>query len=146
MRGLHIGEAARRAGVTPATIRYYEEIGVLPPPPRTPSGYRIYDPRVLVELRFIRRAQALGFALEDIARVLRVHRQGRSPCEAVVLLARRRLAVVEQQMRELAQLKARLVDLVASWEAQPCADEGSPCALLDEVCGEAAAGPRRPAR
>ena len=65
--GLRIADVARRSGFSPATLRYYEEIGVLPAPPRTDGGYRSYDERTLVRLAFISRAKQLGCSLDEIA-------------------------------------------------------------------------------
>ena len=134
MRGLRIGEAARRAGVTPATLRYYEAIGLLPRPARTASGYRVYDPRTLADLRFIRRMQALGFALRDLAPVLQAHRAGRSPCATIAALARRELADLEARIAALERMRDRLAAVVDSWERRPCPDERAPCALIEEAC------------
>ena len=65
--GLLIGELATRVGVAPPTIRYYESIGLLRPPARTTSGYRRYPERAVEDLVFIRKAQALGFSLDEVA-------------------------------------------------------------------------------
>lgn len=65
--GLRIADVSRRSGFTPATLRYYEEIGLLPPPTRTDAGYRIYDERSVERLAFIARAKQLGCTLGEIA-------------------------------------------------------------------------------
>ena len=72
---MRIGALAAAAGVNVPTVRYYERRGIIPPPPRTSSGYRQYDPAVLDRIRFIKRAQELGFTLEEISDLLalRVH-------------------------------------------------------------------------
>ncbi|MPZ70595.1 MAG: MerR family transcriptional regulator [Actinobacteria bacterium] len=67
-----IGESAERVGVNPKTIRFYESIGVIPEPPRTPAGYRDYEEEHVERLQFIRAAQRLGLRLEDIAEGSRV--------------------------------------------------------------------------
>ena len=66
---MRIGELADRAGISAKAIRYYEQVGILAPPARTPSGYRAYDPSVLGRLGFVRAAQALGFTLGEIRQV-----------------------------------------------------------------------------
>jgi DNA-binding transcriptional MerR regulator len=73
---MRIGEAADRVGVNPETIRFYESIGVLPEPPRTPTGYRGYDDEHVERLHFIRSAQRRGLKLEDIAEVLAFRDRG----------------------------------------------------------------------
>jgi DNA-binding transcriptional MerR regulator len=67
MTGLRIADVARRSGFTPATLRYYEEIGLLPPPARTASGYRSYDDDTMARLAFIARAKQLGCTLDEIS-------------------------------------------------------------------------------
>ena len=96
MTGLLIGAVARRAGVSPPTIRYYEDIGLLVPPLRSSSGYRRYSDTTVEELRFIRKAQALGFSLEEIGDILRLSRSGKTPCSHVLTVAHRHLAAVEE--------------------------------------------------
>ena len=71
-----IGDVARHSDVTPATIRYYEEIGLLTTPPRTAGGYRRYSTATLDELEFIRKGQGLGFSLEEIGEILKLSRAG----------------------------------------------------------------------
>ena len=65
-----IGEVARRAGVAPTTLRYYEQIGLLPEQTRTPAGYRLYDDRDLLRLQHALRLRALGFQLHEVAAML----------------------------------------------------------------------------
>jgi DNA-binding transcriptional MerR regulator len=72
MGALLIGDVARRTGLTPATIRYCESIGLLSPPPRSGSGYRRYAETTLHELDFIKKAQGLGFALDEVQEILRL--------------------------------------------------------------------------
>ena len=76
---MRIGEAAGRAGVPAKTIRFWEDQHLLPPPSRTPSGYRDYDPAILDRLAFIRRAQAAGLTLEAIRQVLDTRDGGQPP-------------------------------------------------------------------
>src|SRR6058998_3605207 len=80
MAGLLIGEVAKRAGVSAPTVRYYEEVGLLTRAPRSSAGYRRYADGTIEELRFIRKAQALGFSLEEIGEILKLSRAGRTPC------------------------------------------------------------------
>lgn len=76
LRVMRIGELARQAGVNIQTVRFYERKGLLPAPRRKPSGYRLYTDEDLHRLRFIRRAKALGFSLEEIREVLHMRAEG----------------------------------------------------------------------
>ena len=118
MAGWLIGEVAQRAGMSAATIRYYEEIGLLPAPPRSTSGYRRYPEAVVDDLRFIRKAQALGFSLEEIGEILKLSRSGKAPCSHVLTLARQHLATVEQHIRQLQQFRDQLAAQVAKWDGK----------------------------
>lgn len=96
-----IGAVARAAGASIHTLRYYERLGVLPTPRRTPAGYRVYDPTVVDRLHFIRQAQALGFTLAEVKEILRLKYAGQSPCVCVCRRLRQRLAEIEKEMRRL---------------------------------------------
>jgi MerR family mercuric resistance operon transcriptional regulator len=99
-RLLTIGELARSAGVPVSTVRYYERQGLLRPAGRSPSNYRLYSEDEARRLRFIRAAQATGFALEDVRELLRPARCGR-----VQTLIEHRLHVIEARMRELLHVR-----------------------------------------
>jgi len=99
--GLSIGIVANRAGVTPDTIRYYERLGLLPMPTRTPAGYRQYGDGVVNRLALIRNAQQFGFSLRDIASFLRVREKGGKPCHDVRRAAEQMLEAVDRQIAEL---------------------------------------------
>jgi DNA-binding transcriptional MerR regulator len=118
---MQIGEAARRAGVTAPTIRYYEEIGLLPKALRSSAGYRSYTDGTVEELRFIRKAQALGFSLDEIRGILRLSRSGRRPCAEVLALARQHLAALDERLRRLQAFRAQLAAGVAQWDAEETA-------------------------
>jgi DNA-binding transcriptional MerR regulator len=84
-----IGALAAEAGVTTGTVRYYERIGLLPKPARTPASYRLYPPELAHRLVVIRYAQQFGFSLRDITPFLRVRESGGRPCESVREAAQR---------------------------------------------------------
>jgi DNA-binding transcriptional MerR regulator len=92
MSGLLIGEVAQRAGVTVPTVRYYEEIGLLPVPSRSCTGYRRYSEHTVEELRFIRKAQVLGFSLDEIGESCGSHgpakRRARTFCHLRISILR----------------------------------------------------------
>jgi DNA-binding transcriptional MerR regulator len=115
---MRIGELARRSGLAPSAVRYYEGLGLLPPPERTASGYRSYAEATLDRLTFIRSAQAIGLTLADVGQVLRVRDAGETPCAVVSALidrhhaeVRTRIAELQALERELARLEARAARL-----------------------------------
>lgn len=108
---LKIGEVARRADVNIDTVRYYERAGLLPAPARRPSGYRSYGTEAVRRLRFIRRAKALGFTLEEIGELLAI--SGQRDVAAVKRAATRKLASVEARLAELQRVRDALATLVA---------------------------------
>ncbi|MBI2956604.1 MAG: heavy metal-responsive transcriptional regulator [Acidobacteria bacterium] len=103
-----IGQLARAAGVSVHTVRYYERLGLLPPPLRRDSGYRVYSPATLERLRFIRQAQAAGLRLDEIREVLRLKYAGQSPCDCVRALLQQKLVEVEREMAELRRFRREL--------------------------------------
>ena len=82
---MRIGEVARASGTTSKTLRYYEEVGLLPAADRTPAGYRDYGAEVLDRLDFIRRGQAAGLTLAQIGQVLDIRDRGQAPCRHVTV-------------------------------------------------------------
>lgn len=115
--GYRIGQVARRAGVTPDTIRYYERLGVLPRPPRTAGGLRAYGDDVLPRVRFIQQAQALGLTLKDVkALVADEGRAGQQPCRRVRDLIEARLVDVDARIREMQAFRRSLGKHLAACE------------------------------
>ena len=106
-RPLTIGRLARRAGVGIDTVRFYERARLLPKPGRTASGYRTYGAEDVERLRFIRRAKALGFTLDEIAELLALS-AGKGGRGGVKALAERRLADLERKIRELTVMRDTL--------------------------------------
>ena len=111
-QGVPIGDAAKASGVKVPTIRYYEQIGLLPAPPRTDSNRRQYDQSDLQRLAFIRHARALGFEVEAIRTLLRLQDEPEQSCAAADAVARARLVEVEQRIASLNALKAELERMV----------------------------------
>lgn len=105
---LRIGELSDRTGVPCKTIRYYEEIGLLPPARRAQNSYRVYDDEDVERLRFIRGASVLGFTLDEIAEVLAFRDRGEPPCSYVMTLLRERVDKIEDEIRTLEWLHAEL--------------------------------------
>jgi MerR family copper efflux transcriptional regulator len=112
MEAMGIGKLAARAGVSIDTVRYYERSGLLAPQARLPSGYRRYGEMQLSRLRFIRRAQELGFSLRDIRELLGLSRQ--RDVARVKRAAERKLAEVEERLLALQRVRDGLATLVAT--------------------------------
>src|SRR5712692_7781246 len=109
---LTIGNVARRVGVRPSALRYYETQGILPPADRRPNGYRIYTDDAVKLLLFVRRAQALGITLKEIKPLLNLASQGQQPCKHVKEIARNHLRDINNKIRELETLRDELHALV----------------------------------
>ncbi|AWH29493.1 MULTISPECIES: heavy metal-responsive transcriptional regulator [Stenotrophomonas] len=109
---MNIGQLAREAGVPIDTVRYYERQHLLPTAARSAGGYRIFGQQDLRRLRFIRRAKALGFSLEEIAELLALSDRHAQDMGSVRDTARARLADIEQRMVELQRMQAALSQLV----------------------------------
>ena len=113
-----IGDLARLSDISPATIRYYEELGLLTAPPRTEAGYRHYADTTIEEVRFIKKGQGLGFSLEEIGEILKISRAGEAPCSHVLDLAQRNLAAAEERIRHLQAFRDRLAAQIAKWKGK----------------------------
>jgi DNA-binding transcriptional MerR regulator len=129
---MRIGETAGRSGVPAKTIRFWEDLRLLPAPARTPAGYRDYDPGILERLAFIRHAQAAGLTLEHIRQVLDIRDSGQPPCVHVADLIARRLAEVESRLAELGRTRDQLTALAARAAAQDPADCRGYCSIIAE--------------
>ena len=111
MENLSISKLAAAAGVGIDTVRFYERAGLLKKPRRTPAGYRVYASGDATRLRFVRRAKALGFSLDEITELLRLN-DGGGRRSAVRKVAERRLAEIEQKVAELSQMRNSLRHLL----------------------------------
>lgn len=112
--GLRVGEAAADLGVGVQTLHYYEREGLIPPPPRSESGYRTFPPDLMERLRFIRRAQALGLSLAEIRETLELAEVGESPCGRVQAALARKLEEVDRRLTELLAFRDQLHHLIES--------------------------------
>lgn len=127
---LRTGEVAAQAGVNVQTLRYYERRGLLREPERRPSGYREYPADAVRLIRFIKRAQEIGFTLTEIEDLLRLRDDQESACAEVRSAAEAKIGDIEQKIRHLRAMKRALEVLVAS-----CQTEGSPrhCPILEAL-------------
>jgi DNA-binding transcriptional MerR regulator len=110
---MRIGDVAHQTGLTTTTIRYYEDLGLVPPPARASNGYRDYGPDAVERLRFIRDAQDSGLSLSEVASILELRGQGESTCHHVVELMERHLADVDQRIERLQASREVYAGLIA---------------------------------
>ena len=118
--GYRVAELADEVGVPPDTVRYYERAGLLPPPPRTSAGYRIYPPGTVDRIRFIRGCARLGLRLADIADLLAVRDTGVCPCEPAERLLDRRIADIDAELARLGALRVELVRMTSTLPGRTC--------------------------
>ncbi len=108
MTQVFIGTLARQSGLPIKTIRYYEEVGLLPKPSRTPAGYRLYAPDAADRLVFIKKAQNLGLRLDEIREILDLADRGRCPCGHVQDLLKKRFKELQQKIADLRLIEGRV--------------------------------------
>lgn len=130
---MRIGDLAARVGVNPKTIRYYEEIGLMPPSERRPSGHRVYGGEDLERMTFIRSAQRLGITLDDIREILALRERGTRPCAYVRDVLRREVADIEQRISDMTRLREQLLELERVAEKLVEHDGASPCSLIEHA-------------
>lgn len=125
-----IGTLADETGVDVETIRYYQRIDLIDKPPKPTSGWRTYSDAAVRRLKFIKRAQRLGFSLDEIRELLALEsREDDEVCEKTQRLVRRKLREVRKKIRDLEQIASSLSELD---DACPGAGEGEECPILDD--------------
>ena len=116
---LQIGDLSRKTDVSSKTIRYYEDIGLLPEPRRTENGYRVYSQDDVERLQFIRRARALDFALDEIAEILAFRERNEPPCGHVMDLICHQIDAIESRIRDLERIRDELKALHSAGQDLP---------------------------
>ncbi|MBA2434029.1 MAG: heavy metal-responsive transcriptional regulator [Verrucomicrobiota bacterium] len=116
---LLIGQLAKSAGVKADTVRFYERSGLLPRPSRSEAGYRVYDDAAAQRLRFVKKAQSLGFSLDEVRRILSLQGQGSTTCRSVLAIAEATLAETEIKLRDLQKFRDSLAANVRRWRKLP---------------------------
>jgi Hg(II)-responsive transcriptional regulator len=127
---MRTAEVAEQAGVNPQTLRYYERRGLLPDPPRTTTGYRSYGPDAVRTVRFVKRAQELGFSLDEVETLLHLADGGPHSCEAAQRLAADRIADLDAKIAALTSMHASLQRLLDTCSRPRRARA---CPLLDSL-------------
>ena len=125
----NIGEAARASGVSAKMIRHYEQTGVVPAPPRTAAGYRLYRDADVHTLRFVQRARELGFAVREIKELVGLWTNRRRSSADVHRLASRHLAALEHKIGKMEAMHRTLRQLVHDCHG----DERPDCPILDDL-------------
>jgi DNA-binding transcriptional MerR regulator len=129
---MRIGELAERLGISTKSIRFYESIGLMPDPARTPSGYRDYAQADAERLTFIKTAQRLGLSLDEISEIIAFRDRGQQPCGYVADVLRRQVADLDRRIREMRQLRDELKALGAK-AAVASEDPNSFCGIIEHV-------------
>lgn len=124
---LKIGQVAKQTGIAVGALRYYEELGLLKSS-RGPNGYRYYDASAVHQVQFIKKAQALGFSLEEVGEVLSVHAKGKVPCQIVRSHLDDKIAQLEATIQSAIAFKQELEHYRDQWNTSP------PQAKPDDIC------------
>lgn len=130
MKGLTIGQVAKRGEVNIETVRYYERQGLIPLPPRRQSGYRQYPEETVARIRFVRKAKGLGFTLREIAGLLALRVGSSTTCGDVKLLAEEKIGDIEGKIRNLQRMREVLSEMAASCSGR---DSTSECPILEAL-------------
>lgn len=130
---MKIGQVAKVAGVATATIRFYEQRGLIPDPSRSESGYRYYGAGTVERLKFILRAKSLGFTLTEIREILELRTAPARDCSAVLAKAEDKLADVEAKIAHLEDMRMALQSLVRSCGGANTVEE---CHILNIMQGD----------
>jgi len=120
-----VSKLAEQVGTSADTVRYYERIGLLAEPDRSPSGYRLYGEDAVERVRFIKRAQRFGLRLEDIGELLEIRERGLCPCGHTRQLLERRAARLDEELATIAGLRDDIRRMLAE---APSGDDGWRCA------------------
>ena len=129
MDGLTIGQVAKGANVNVETVRYYERVGLIPLPPRTESKYRLFPAEVIQRIKFIKKAQDLGFTLSEIKTLLSIYDSKNFDCKEVQQFASQKIEEIELKIKDLQDIKSILQDLT-----NRCPGQGSigECPIINE--------------
>ncbi|MGE4502284.1 MAG: heavy metal-responsive transcriptional regulator [Thiomicrospira sp.] len=133
MTELMIGKLAQLAQVKTDTVRYYEQLGLIHPAQRSASGYRLYNQISVERLGFIRRAQALGFTLEEIKELIELHQQPTAQCDDIGQRATLKINQINLRVADLLQIKAGLEQLRAQCHQ---GDRLEDCSLIKHFYGD----------
>jgi Hg(II)-responsive transcriptional regulator len=129
---LRTGEVARQAGVNVETLRFYEREGILPKPPRLRSGYREYPPETVNLIRFVKRAQELGFSLKEVQGLLSLRKAPRRASGKVPRLVKAKIEEIDHKIRDLTAIRRGLGELLGACQAK---ESGMACPIIASLSG-----------
>ena len=129
-KSLKIGELSKLSGVGVEALRFYEKSGLLDRPSRTHSGYRVYSESALDRLSFIKKAQLLGFTLDEIKALIDHKRMGENPCSEVRSIVRKRLDELNNRIEQMVTYRDELSSELRKWEKKGSA-AGHVCGLIE---------------
>lgn len=130
---LRIGEVSKQTGLAVGALRYYESLGLLTSE-RGNNGYRYYSPEAVHQVQFIKKAQSIGFSLEEIGEVLNLHEKGDLPCGLVQSLLQEKIDQLETQIQQMAKFKSELENYRDRWtSSRPQPAPGDICPLIETV-------------
>jgi DNA-binding transcriptional MerR regulator len=133
---LRVGDVAAQAGVGVQTLHYYERLRLLPKTERSASNHRLYSPDALRRIQFIKKAQAVGFTLEEIKEIFQSQRQGASRCRHVSELGEKRLRELDAELEMLQAFRKSLVAALPKWKKQSVSRQncaGEFCDLIERL-------------
>ncbi|MBO1055302.1 MAG: heavy metal-responsive transcriptional regulator [Dolichospermum sp. JUN01] len=131
---LQVGEICRKLGLNPQTLYFYERIELIPPPQRTESGYRLFSNKDVERLAFISRAKALGLSLDEIKHILTLKEGQSLTCQAMHERLSKKLQEIEDNIRQLQELRDELLPLVNyCLQKSEAADPNHECVILEKV-------------
>lgn len=134
MNSLTIGQLAQQAAIHPESVRFYEAQELLPKPPRSAGGYRLYPPQTVARIRFIKRAQDLGFTLREVKELLSLADHDGTDCADVRALAQAKVDEISEKIRVLEQMR---IALKAVTEACPGRGSAVKCSILETFRSDA---------
>jgi MerR family transcriptional regulator, copper efflux regulator len=133
---LKVGMVAKAAGVGVQTLHYYERLGLLPKPQRSPANYRLYAPQAIRRVKFIKKAQAIGLTLEETKQILDLKEHGRAPCSKVAGLGEKHLREIDMRIAELRKYRRALADALNDWRKEDTTERacaGEFCDLIERL-------------
>lgn len=131
-----IGRLAEETGLSRKSIRYYEKEKLIPKAERSRADYRLYKADVIVRLRFIQKAKAIGYSLDEIRQILTLSQQGKSCCDRAYAWSEQKLSELDEQIRFLKGLRGRLQEHREQWKRQRNSrslPEADICGLIESV-------------
>lgn len=129
-----IGKIAEITGLSRKSIRYYEDEGLISKAERSAVGYRLYPEAILTRLRFIQKAKAIGFSLEDIRGILELSRRGKPCCDQVVGWSEKKISELDEQIKFLTQLRSKITEYQVKWKGKGGRlPEAEICGLIESI-------------